>query len=407
MRTPRVPYLLLALIGALAPSLRAAPQEKPEEVFEKTDPYTRGAKEELARAGYESLGPFHWADGIETRDVEETCGLARILWVETAHFRLGSTLQTYECPSDELEEQKLKAELGRLSKRMKRVPREPSKLDPWLRLHLYAQRLEEQYSDFETRFGLRDEEFERKPDSKLDLGPGRYLGSELKFTVLLTSKTAPLARCGKRWLRIDAQGYYRGLLAGGSWFLGASAEGLAQLGCDFDSGLHALVAYTLAENLCEGFRGSKREKPLWWKHGLGLFYARRVEERWSVHVARAETGSEADAWRWEPRLGALVANGFVPSWDEMLGWPGGKQLDAAQHMSTWARVSWLLGLEKTDLRGFLMAVSEPYGPNLSESERDAALAEISRKALQATFGKTPAELDAAWRKWLTKKFPKR
>ena len=101
MRTIRLPSLLLALIGPLALELRAAPQEKPEEVFEKTDPYTRGAKDELARAGYESLGPFHWADGIETRDVEETCGVARILWVETAHFRLGSTLQAYERPSDD------------------------------------------------------------------------------------------------------------------------------------------------------------------------------------------------------------------------------------------------------------------------------------------------------------------
>ncbi len=397
----------IALLGLLAPAAAAPQQEKPEEVFEKTDPWTRGAKEELARAGYESFGPFHLADGLETRDIEETCGVPRILWVETAHFRLGSTLQTYECPSDEFEEQKLKSELGRLAKRIKRAPRQAAKLDPWLRLHLYAQRLEELYADFEARFGLREEEFEHKPDSKLDLGPGRYLGSELKYTVLLTSKTAPLARCGKRLLQIDEQGYYRGLLPGGSWFLGASAEGLKQLDCSFDSGLHALVAYALAENLCDGFRGSKREKPLWWKHGVGLYYSRRVEERWSVHVARTETGSEADAWRWEPRLTALVANNFVPTWDEMLGWPGGKQLDAAQHMSTWARVSWLLGLEKADLRGFLLAISEPYDTGLSDAERAKALAETSRKALQATFGKSPAELDAAWRKWLAKKFPKR
>ena len=398
MRTIRVPFLALALIVAPAQILRAAPQEKPEEVFEKIDPYTRGAKEELARAGYESLGPFHWATGIETRDVEETCGLARILWVETAHFRLGSTLQTYERPSDEFEEQKLKAELGRLAKRIKRVPRDAAKLDPWLRLHLYAQRLEELYADFEARFGLREEEFAGKTDAKLDLGPGRYLGSELKYTVLLTSKTGPLARCGKRWLQLDAQGYYRGLLDGGSWFLGASAEGMKQIDCSFDSGLHALVAYLVAENLCDGFRGSKREKPYWWRHGVGLFYSRRVEERWSVHVARSDTGSEADAWRWEPRLCALVANNFVPTWDEMLGWPNGKDLDAAGNMSTWARVSWLLGLEKADLRGFLMAISEPA---------DSGPAEASRAALQTVFGKSPADLDAAWRKWVAKKFPKK
>jgi len=396
---------LCTLLATLA--LALPQQEKPDEVFEKSDPYTRGAKEELAKAGYESFGPLHWADGIETKDIEENCGIARILWVETAHFRLGSTLQTYECPPDELEQAHLKSELARLGKRLPRARREPTKLDPWLRLHLYAQRLEEQYAEFEARFGLNDAQFEHKPDSKEDLGPGRYLGSELKYTVLLFSKTAPLARFGKRWLGIEEQGYYRGLLPGGSWFFGASAEGMKKLECNLDSGLHALLAYAVTENLCDGFRGSKREKPLWWKHGLGLVYSRRIEERWSVHVERTATGSEADAWRWEPRLNALVANNFVPAFDEMLVWANGTQLDAGQHMSAWSRVSWLLAQEKLDLRAFLLAISEPSDVGLSGTENAAALAEVSRKALRAAFGKSPAELDAIWRKWALKKYPKR
>src|SRR5260221_3805982 len=140
------PYALLGALALSAAPARGAPppqQEKPEEVFEKTDPYTRGAKEELARAGYASLGPFHWADGIETQDIEETFGGLRVLWVETAHFKLGSTLPTYECPPDDLEKTRLKDELARLGKRLPRARREAAKLDPWLRLHLYAQPLDE------------------------------------------------------------------------------------------------------------------------------------------------------------------------------------------------------------------------------------------------------------------------
>jgi hypothetical protein len=408
MRTSLAPLALGALVLLVPAAPARTQQEKPEERFEKTDPYTRGAKEELARAGYASLGPFHWADGIETRDIEETFGGLSVLWVETAHFKLGSTLPTYDCPSsDDIEQERLKDELGRLAKKLPRARRQPTKLDPWLRLHLYAQRLEEQYADFETRFGLREEEFEPRRDAPSELGPGRYLGSELKYTVLLTSKTAPLARAGKRWLGLEAQGYYRGLLPGGTWFLGASAEGLKQVGCEVDSGLAALVAYALAENLCDGFRGTGREGPLWWKHGLGLFYSRRLEQRWSVHVERSATGSESDSWRWEPRLAGLVSNNFVPGFDEMLAWPNGTALDAAQHMSTWSRVTWLLGLEKADLRAFLMAIREPLEPGLSDEERSRALLEASRRALKAGFGKSPAELDQAWRKWVLKKYPKR
>ena len=126
-----------------------------------------------------------------------------------------------------------------------------------------------------------------------------------------------------------------------------------------------------------------------------------------MHVQRAATGSEADSWRWEPRLHGLVSNDFVPSFDEMLAWPGATQLEAPQHMSTWSRVAWLLGLEKADLRGFLMAISDPIDPGLSEEDRKAALTEAGKRALRAGFGKSPAELDQAWRKWLLKKYPKR
>ena len=94
---PRLARLCLALAACAAPAANAQ-QEKPEEKFEKTDPYTRGAKAELARAGIESFGPFHWADDIETQDIVEILGSPQILWIETAHFKLGSTLPTFLGP---------------------------------------------------------------------------------------------------------------------------------------------------------------------------------------------------------------------------------------------------------------------------------------------------------------------
>jgi hypothetical protein len=374
----------------------------PEEVFEKVDPYTRGAKADLARAGYESLGPFHWADGIETKDIEETLGI-RILWVETAHLKIGSTLPSYELPPDDREREKLKEELGRLGKRLPRV-RQVTKIDPWLRLHLYAQRLEEQYAGFEARFGLKDADFEPQSGAaeaaRPDLGPGRYLGQPLKFTVLLTHKIAPLARFCKRWIGNEEQGYYQALLPGGSWFAGASSEPLKNIGAEFDSVLHATIVHALVENLCDGFRGTGRMQPLWWRHGLALCCSRAVEDRWSIHVPRIDTGSEADAGRWDIRLRALVENRFVPTWNEMLAWPQDEKLEAPQHMAAWSRVSWLLGLEKADLHAFLLDMSQ-------HADDSVASIDPAAHALQTAFGKNPAELDEAWRKWVLKKYPKR
>ena len=396
---------------------QSGPAQRPtvEEKFEKVDPYTKGQAEELERAGYVSFGPFTFAEGIKTLDVEETLGNAQVLWVETAHFKLGSTLATYKCPSDTHEEQRLREEIGRLIKKLPRVHRDPGKLDPWLRLHLYAQRLEEQYADFEARFGLHDEDFaaKGKPASPADspasgsMGPGPYLGQELKFTVLLTEKSSQVARFAKRYIVGGDVAYYRAPLPGGTRFLGTSAQAVRSIGTELDSALHALVATELACNLCDGFRGAQYDRPLWFDHGLGLFYGRMVEERWSVHVPRVSTEADDESWHWEPRIRGLVSNAYVTKWDEMLGWQDIAKLEASQHMCAWSRVAWLMSLEKGDLHGFLMGVSEPLKPGLSAVEEQNVRLEQQKTALQAAFGKSPSELDEAWRKWVLRKYAKR
>lgn len=394
---------MLRALACLVFLAASAPQSRPPESFEKVDPYTRGEKDEIARAGYESLGPFRFAEDLQTKDIEETIG-TRLLWVETAHFKLGSLLGTYTVPPDDREKEKLRDELGRLAKKLPRVRRESGKLDPWLRLHLYAQRLEEQYSDFLSRFGLREEEFPALAKNEIGpMGRGPYLGQESKFTVLLTAKSSQLARFLKRYCNLEELGSYRTPLPGGTWFFGTSAETLKNLGTELDSALHGLLAEQLARNLCDGLRGGQGVRSPWFTHGLGLWYQRRIEERWNVDVPRVSPGNEDDSWRWEPRLSGLVANGFVPSWQEMLDWRDIGKLEARQHLTAWSRVGWLLAQEKADLRGFLFAISDPE----EASSSGTTPAERDTRALKTGFGKTPAELDEAWRKWVQRKYPKR
>ena len=396
-----------ASLARPAPAPQAPPQDVPEEIFEKVDPYTKGSKELIERAGYSSLGPFRWAEGIETLDVEQTLGSTRVLWVETAHFKLGSTLGTYDCPFDEREPGKLKEELGRLSKKLPRVRREVTKIDPWLRLHLYAQRLEDAYADFESRFGISDKDFPARPDTVTagTMGRGPYLGEEMKFTVLLTAKDSPLARFARRWIGGEESGYYRARLPGVSWFFGASAQSVKNIGADLDSALHATVVYGVVVNLFDGFRGSDYSRPSWFKHGLALVSARKIEDRWSIHVPRVDTGTEKDSGRWEPRLFGLVSNKVVSKWDEMLLWNDNTKLDSPQHMAAWSRVAWLMGLEKVDLHALLMALTEPVDAQ-EPVERAAIVKEQQVKALSAIFGKSPAELDDAWRKFVLRKYQK-
>src|SRR5262249_32807268 len=158
-----------------------------------------------------------------------------------------------------------------------------NKLDPWLRLHLLALRLEEQYALFETRFGVDEAQFRPakapiptagKPEY---MGEGPYLGMAMKFTVLVTEKRSQVRPFAQAYLetRGDCMSY-REQLRGGTFFLGISAESVRDAGHDLDVVLHCVLAAELTHNLCDAYRCCQLAVPLWFKQGLSYVDSRNV-----------------------------------------------------------------------------------------------------------------------------------
>ncbi len=88
---------LLALIPLLAAvSILDAQRKNKLPPRWKIDPYTKNDPERMRKAGYVSFGPFEFGElgskNITSEHVEDHLFYARIIWVETAHFRIGSTL---------------------------------------------------------------------------------------------------------------------------------------------------------------------------------------------------------------------------------------------------------------------------------------------------------------------------
>ncbi len=416
-RAPLARGLALALVMFCVSSVQHAlaqdkgPDTSTPEVFEAVDPYTKGKAEALDRAGYVSMGPFLFSEGIQTKDIEESLGGVRVLWVETAHFKLGSLLQTYRRGTDDIEEKKLADELHRLSKKLPRVRPQVRELDPWLRLHLYAQRLEEEYADFEARIGVTDADFTGKPTGDLnpanDMGPGRFLGCEMKFTVLLTERNAQLGRFARRWLKSGETAWYVAQLDGRSWFFGVAAEVMQAAGAPLDSALHALVATGVAEAFVYGFRATKTKRPLWLLQGISLAFGRKAEPRWCVFVPRDSEGPDDQTWLWEERVNGLVTNKFVPAWDEMFAWTDPNKLEPRGHMTAWSRVAWLSETDTPHFQKYVHAVTNRLEGDPQAAASPEAEAERQRKLFADVFGKSPAELDEAWRKWVRRKYPKK
>jgi hypothetical protein len=381
------------------------------EVFEAVDPYTKANPDTFERAGYVSTGPFQFAEGIQTKDVEQSLGGVHVLWVETAHFKLGSLLQSYRRGSDDLEEKKLADELHRLSKKLPRVRADVRLIDPWLRLHLYAQRLEDEYADFEKLAGVTDADFSGKSalGKAATIGSGPYLGCPMKFSVLLTERPNQIDRFASALLKSPSTKWYYSLLPGGSWFFGTSAQIVSDLGTPLDSAVHGFVAVGVAKCLVTGFRGTLlvHERPTWFQHGLALDFGRKAEPRWCAFIPRDSVGPEDKTWLWEERVNGLVTNKFVPTWDEMLGWEDSNKLEPRLQLTAWSRVEWLLETDPAGVQRYLRAISlaPPPGPNgetLPENVPARRLADID-----AAFGKSPAELDEAWKKWVRRKYPKK
>jgi hypothetical protein len=406
-----VRLMLVVLAGQRALAQDKGQDTSTPEVFAAVDPYTRNKPEAFERAGYVSLGPFPFSEGIQTKEVEESLGGLRVLWVETQHFKLGSLLQTYRRGTDDLEEKKLADELNRLAKKLPHVRPQVRELDPWLRLHLFALRLEEEYADFEARAGVTDADFGAAPKgprgSLTDMGPGKFLGAELKFTVMLTEKNTQLQRFARRWIKSDETGWYITELQGGSWLFATAAQITQELGTPLDSALHALVADGVAECFTYAYRGFSRSRPFWLVHGLGLAYGRKAEPRWSVYIPRDSPGPEDETWKWEERVSGLVTNKFVPTWDEMLAWKSPVGMESRAHIVAWSRVAWLMETEPAGLQVYLRAISQPPQEGSLDTPEAAALTARQQKQLSDAFSKTPAELDEAWKKWVRRKYPKK
>ncbi|MBK7878695.1 MAG: hypothetical protein IPJ77_23810 [Planctomycetes bacterium] len=410
----RVALLALSFVVAAAPlalaqGAKRSAAQKPaaRAATENVDPYTRGKREALDKAGYVAIGEFPLTQGLHTRDVEEALGNVPMRWVETEHFRIGSTLTTYGFQSDPQEERRLKDDLAQLKSRFERFSPPERKLDPWLRVHLAAWRVERLYADLLKRFGLVDEEFdpERTPERPPGIGTGRYLGMEHKFVVLLFEQDASLGRFCRRigWAELQIYGRWR--LPGGAMGIALSAEGVRGMNFDLDAALTSFLLGETAVMLLEGLNENLAAVPIWFRYGVSHAYAREFDPRWTLTATGTTREFGDDSWKWEPRVGRLVANDAACAWKAMSAWISTDQIRPQEHLVMWSRTSWLLKRKPSELRTFLLGVAQPL-PGVPEAQRIELIDARTRESCSKAFGRTLEELDAEWRAWVAKTYPK-
>jgi hypothetical protein len=402
---------LPARLGALAAALVLAPLAVAgdEDEFPREDPYTAGTPAALQAAGYVSLGPFRFGDGHSSDQVSSELGIP-MAWAETAHFKIGSGLRAVEVGGDREERKRMRAELAALGEHLDGVKSKARELDPWLRLHLFARRLENLQAEFQQRLGSRDEDWptepwdtSRRPTAEY-MGEGPYLGMPAKFTVLIFQKKSDLSRYSVRFLGTALDHPTSWIFPETGSLLYLTAFECLEGDYHNETGLTCAVLAGVAGNLARGFRSDRIRPPLFFTEGLAHWFARRYDPRFHIlsgsDPTRIHLREQSD---WGGSVRARVSNGYFTPLDEMLGWKDFDQLDWADHLMMWSRVDHLLDMEEGAARRFLLAFKDPTFVVTGDDE----VRERSLHALREATGQTPAELDATWQEWVAREYKKK
>ena len=407
--------LLLAVSAAflLPASLPGQRRKRKPEIC----PYCKNDPDLLRKMGLVNHGPFPFAQApqaeagkiLTTKDIQKLLPYEEIRWIETKHFRIGSALGPYTVP--EKEKKYYRAQLKRLKDLgLKRIKVKSRRLDPWLRLHLYAMWAEDTYKDFLRLVRKSDEDFPEDPahafkvidGKKAYMGQGPFLGEPSKFEVLITRSMKAYRTFMARFLgRVTTQAQRWNFVQRGALFVGLSEE---MPGHRNDQKMHNSMVFCLAINMLDGYRFYAYNLPVWLTEGMGHYFERRVSPRFNSYDSNE--GSVADlrrTWRYEPKVRAMVASGTYPPLAKLFRKRDYGELKFEDHLVVWSLVQFLAGRHGEQFARFLDRMKGRISP---DGTSDASnLLGVQRQAFKEIFGWSPTKLEEAWKAYVLSHYP--
>ena len=412
MKTPPTTTLafLTLLAVALGPATNTAAQKKRLPKW-KIDPYTKNDPEAMRKAGYVSFGPFqfgeHGSKIITTKRIEEHLFYARIRWVETKHLRIGSSLGPWQIPNDLATRRRFRSELERLKKKLPRVNPRVRRLDPWLRLHLYAQRMEDLYADVQKWLMVEDADFPKDSKSKVYgqtyMGEGKYMGMADKYLLLITDKgntyfdylknfTGRQSKFGQRWHYMKVGCLFYGI-------------GFDMLPDKHDIALHNDLIFNLTINIIDGFRHYSYDLPVWIREGLGHWFERKNSPKWNTFDQdEAAPFNAPSKWRWKPYVRQLLSGRKWSKFSEMMQWRHYGDINFIDHVVLWARIDFMLSFGEKKFRDFMFEIKGRYDHKTGLSMQED-LVGVTRDALKKFYGITPLDFDRKFKEWVNENYP--
>lgn len=404
----------VAAVTCLAALAAALPAQKRKDKW-RIDPYTKNDPKLMAKAGYLNYGPFDFgtiaADKVSSTDVAELLEYVNIIWIETKHFRIGVELPQWQVPTELATKKKLRAELTELKKVLPKVNPKTRRLDPWLRAHLTAYRMEKLYAETMALFGATDESFPKDP-KKVIIGPkdtymgyGPYLGMRDKYLLLVTEKEATHRQYLKKFVGRDSKFPQRWHFTDASSLLFACPIESNDFPLKHDTALHCALTFNVSQNLLDGFRYYSYDIPVWIKEGFGHWNSRRVDGKWPSFDQNE--GSVADMKKlskWKPyaknTLGKVKKYAPFPT---VAGWRDFGAITFNDHVMVFSRMDYLMSLGPQKWQAFLRTIKGRVDDQWRPDQRD--LVGATREGLKKAYGLTFLNFDDRWKAWVKETYP--
>ncbi len=361
-------------------------------------PYCRGDRGALELAGLRSHGGFRFAK-LDTVAIDEFFPDLTIYWIETEHFEIGLALAPHKVT--QREKKKIRAELARLKEVLPQVPSKPRVLDPWLRLHLYAQRFEDTYAKFLEVMQVTQDRFPTADSPGWTpgtpyYGEGPYVGQKGKFEALvlpnaqqqvlfLRDQFGLSVRHTQKWNVIEHDTL-------------VFVANLTQDNIRGDENLHNHLVFNVVHQLVDGYKHYSYDTPLWLKEGLAHWFEREITPEYNT-FSFSEGGipDEIRKADWDGAVKKLIARGDAPRIAELVALDGFAEFEARHHLACWSLTAFLI---ERYPEAFARLHGDLHGRKNAEGYPDGSdLRDAHREAVRTHFGKSYAQLDAEWRTW--------
>ena len=396
MKSTLSTILVLALVAAFAPPALIQDDKKNAPA---NCTVCEGLPEVMGAGGILSHGGFGFGRS-DTDGVDDFHGNLQIFWIETEHFEIGYAGPQYKVSAKE--RKAVQQELADLAEFFPEINPKKPQIDPWLRVHMYAVRVEQIYTKFLGIMQVKGDEFpsgEKQWDGTGTYwGEGPHMGQKGKYELMIMPSEGDLEAYLSEQFGVQSKKTNRWNVVEDDTI--SVTMQIRDGDLKKDLALHGHVAFNLAHNLLDGFKHYSYDTQIWLHEGLAHWFEREINPKFnSFDSGEGSEGVMSKKEDWDKEVLALVRGDKAPRMAELASIKNYADLTLDQHYVTWSMVKFLLEEHPTAFANINKILHGRMSADGSQ-QNSSKLDDVHREAFKSELDMNYSQFDAAWKEWV-------